>query len=344
MKLGTPIYAMLSLAMSAGFALAQDYQIGLKTLNILDVRVDRHLDGLLWYPTAETEGATPAHGNAVWESIRVIPDANPVPGRKPLLVLSHGMFGNSRNQAWLAQQMVQQGYIVAAIDHPGTSTFQRDPDHRRELWERPHDISRTIDHLIASGDFGPMIDEDRIFMAGHSLGGFTAVALAGGRYDPERVDATCDIDPEDLICTIFNDWEVGKSAQDRIRMAEDLSDPRIAGFAVFDLGGTQTFSPDSLAAIDRPMFVIGAPVDIAGLDLDNESRALAASLSQAKVTYSEPETLAHFDFLGVCTEQALDILKEEEPDDVYVCEEGTDARRAEHDSIASDVAEFFSGL
>lgn len=344
MKLRTSLVAALTFAFSTSTILAEDYQTGLIELNILDADGDRHIKGFLWYPTEETDGVLNAHGNAVWESIKVIPDAQPAAGQKPLLVLSHGMFGNARNQAWLAADLTARGYVVAAIDHPGTSTFQRDPDHRRELWERPHDISRTIDSVMSSPEIGKMIDPNRIFMAGHSLGGFTAVALAGGRYDPERVDADCAANPSALICGIFDDWDVAKTPEDREHMAADLSDPRIVGFAVFDLGGTQTFSPESLARIDRSMLVIGAPKNIEGLDLDVESRALVASLPVENVRYSEPASLAHFDFLGVCTNKALAILKEEEPEDVFVCESGTDERRAEHDQIATDVVKFFEGL
>lgn len=344
MKLRSPIYAMLSIAISASAAMAQDYQTGLRDIKIIDADGDRHIDGYLWYPTRETDGVTQAHGNAVWESVGVIPDAEPAAGQKPLVVLSHGMFGNSRNQAWLAAALTAKGYIVAAVDHPGTSTFQRDPDHRRELWERPRDISRAIDHLIAMPDFGEMIDPDRIFMGGHSLGGFTAVALAGGRYDPDRVDADCKANSEDLVCSIFSAWGIAKTPEDRAEISGDLSDPRIAGFAVFDLGGTQTFSPESLSAIDKPMFVIGAPIANSGIDLNRESRALAQALPEVSVQYSEPANLAHFDFLGVCTEAALDILKEEEPEDVYVCEDGTEARRQEHNQIAREVAAFFGSI
>lgn len=344
MKLRTQIYAILSLTFFATTVAAGNYQTGLKEFTILDADGDRHINGYLWYPTEETEGVTRAHGNAVWEPISVIPDATAAAGQKPLLVMSHGMFGNARNQAWLAAALVGKGYIVAAIDHPGTSTFQRDPDHRRELWERPRDISRTIDYIIAHPEFNDRIDQDRIFMAGHSLGGLTAVALAGGRYDPDKVDAQCAENPGELICGIFDDWNIAKTPQDREQMSGDLSDSRISGFAVFDIGGTQTFSPESLAAIDRPMFIIGAPVNIMGLDLDVEARALVAALPSENVRYSEPSTLAHFDFLGVCTENALEILKEEEPDDVFVCEQGTDARRIEHDEIAQEVADFFSNL
>ncbi len=344
MKFFRSIGVMMAMMMTAAGALAGSYETGLRQLSIQDLKGDRHIDGFLWYPTSEREGKKQAHGNVVWEPIMVIPDAAPAAGKRPLVVLSHGMFGNARNQAWLARKLTQEGYIVAAINHPGTSTLQRDPKHRRELWQRQKDISRTIDHVMALESIGVQVNPDRIFMAGHSLGGFTAVALAGGRFDPQRVDASCEVQPEDVICDMLNDWDVAKTPEDRIEMAKDLSDPRIAGFVVFDLGGTQTFSPESLRAIDRPMFVIGAPMDIRGLNLDVESRALRDALSEGVVRYLEPKTLAHFDFLGVCTERALDLLKEEEPDDAFVCINGQDERRAEHEMIGEEVMEFLAGI
>lgn len=333
MTLRTTLAALL---LSSSAVAAQNASTGLQDLMILDPQGARTLEGFLWYP-AEAAETVSTHGNAVWEPIEVAPDAPALTGSFPLVVLSHGMFGNARNQAWLAERLVAQGYAVAAIDHPGTSTFNRDPDQQRALWERPRDISRVIDHL--SDD--PRINGSRIYMAGHSLGGFTAVALAGGRYDPEGFEAFCATMPEDLVCGIFDRWHVAKSPEDRVEMAQDLSDDRIRAFAVFDLGGTQTFSAESLGAVDSPMLIYGAPVDLEGLNLDVESRALVAALPAAMTTYLEPQTLAHFDFLGVCTEKGLDILKTEEPEDAFVCEEGREERRAEHARIASDVAAFF---
>lgn len=90
------------------------------------------------------------------------------------------------------------------------------------------------------------------------------------------------------------------------------------------------------------MLVYGAPLDISGLNLDVESRALVAKLPAQTVIYKEPETLSHFDFLGVCTDKALDILKEEAPEDVYVCEQGSAERRVEHAQIAAEIAGFFA--
>jgi len=338
------IFALLSLALSTTSLSAQDNQVGVADLQISDPEGDRHIQGYLWYPTDQTDGQIDAHGNAVWEAISVIHNAPPAAGKRPLVLLSHGMFGNARNQAWLAQDLIQKGYIVAAIDHPGTSTFQRDPDHRRQLWQRPNDITRTIDHILETSDFGAQIDQNRIFMGGHSLGGFTAVLLSGGRFDPAQRDSFCAAHPGELVCGIFDRWQVAKSPEDRDLMSQDWSDHRIKAFAIFDLGGTQTFSTASLAKVTRPMLVIGAPLDISGLDLDIESRALAAALPKPTTRYLEPATLSHFDFLGGCTAQALEILKEEEPDDEIVCRQGTEERRQDHTEISAEVDRFFSRL
>lgn len=338
--------AALFASLSVSNAGAQDYQTGLTDLEIKDASTERNLEGYVWYPTDQAAELTTHHGNPVWAGIQAIEDADIASGRFPLVVLSHGMYGNAMNQSWLASRLAQQGYVVAAVSHHGTSTWARDADDARQLWERPRDVSRVIDHLLSSSDLSSSIDADRIFMAGHSLGGFTAIALAGGRYDGDSFNDFCVKHPGELVCGIFANWHVAQTPEDLGEMSADLSDVRIKGIAVFDLGGTQTFSTQSLAQIKTPLLVVGAPENIlgSGLDLDVESRALIAALPKSNVSYLEPAGLAHFDFLGECTPQAVEILKEEEPEDVYVCIDGGMERRALHGMIAKTVTQFFAGL
>jgi predicted dienelactone hydrolase len=128
-----------------------------------------------------------------------------------------------------------------------------------------------------------------------------------------------------------------------VSMEQDLSDPRIKAIAVFDLGGTQTFAPETLSTIKTPLLVIGAPKPSMGsLDLDRESRALIASLPKDNVRYIEPTGLTHFDFLGVCTDRGMDILENEVPGDGELCEGGTDERIADHALISDAVISFFA--
>ena len=333
--------AALGLCLAASNAAASDVETGLAALAVSDDRADRPLEGFVWYPTAQTAGAQTHHGNPVWQGITAIADAPPMPGKRPLVVLSHGMYGNAMNQSWLADGLVDAGFIVAAVHHPGTSTWMRDADHARMLWDRPRDISRLIDHMLADPALAAHVDADQIFMAGHSLGGFTAVALAGGRFDGAAYRAKCDSAIGEMVCGIFDRWDVAQTPEDVAQMEQDLSDPRIKGFAVFDLGGTQSFSDASLAAIDTPMLVIGAPIANSGLELDIESRALVQMLPAASTRYLEPEDLSHFDFLGVCTPRAVDILASEEPGDEVICQDGGAARQEDHAMSLQDVVASF---
>ena len=323
-------------------AKAQPYQTGLIPLHVVDTQQERPLNGFIWYPTEETHGFKKHHENAVWVGIEAIPDAKPATGPFPLIVLSHGMFGNARNQSWLAVELAKQGFVVAAINHPGTSSRLRDPDDRRQLWERPKDITRAIDFFLAQPVLSEHIDPKRIFMAGHSLGGFTGVALAGGRYDHDKITDFCTEYPTDLVCNVIEQWNIAQTPRDRKDMEADLSDPRIKKFAIFDLGGTQTFSINSLNSINRDMLVIGAPINIGGEDLDIESRALAKALPKEYVRYAEPATLSHFDFLAECTPRAIDILKSEEPGEEVICISGGAERRIDHALISAMVIEFFA--
>lgn len=59
---------------------------------------------------------------------------------------------------WLAPELAQQGYIVAAPDHPGTTTFNKDADQAAKLWERPHDLSRVIDVLTTDPKLAGKVD------------------------------------------------------------------------------------------------------------------------------------------------------------------------------------------
>tara|TARA_R110002020_G_scaffold189446_1_gene388403 strand:+ start:1625 stop:2731 length:1107 start_codon:yes stop_codon:yes gene_type:complete len=340
----TPVVAQIVSPVHSEHGTSQtgSYDAGLSTLTIRDDRSDRALEGLIWYPTDTAGPVRLDFESAVWVGSHVIRDAVAAEGAFPIIVLSHGMFGSVRNQAWFAAAMARRGYVVAAINHPGTSTRLRDPDQRRALWERPGDITRVIDFAVSPGALQVQIDPGSVFMAGHSLGGFTALALAGARYDAEHLAQFCDATPGELTCDILADWDIAQTAQDRQQMQADLSDSRIRAFAVFDLGGTQSFSEESLRTIDKRILIFGAPIMNSGLTLDIESRALVAALPTGNFRYVEPATLSHFDFFNLCKPAGFDILAEEIPGDEVVCQDGGRHREAMHALILDEVTAFFA--
>ncbi|UES45198.1 alpha/beta hydrolase family protein [Roseibium aggregatum] len=318
---------------------ALPYGPGVTSLTIEDDRQDRPLAGDLWYPTRTPEVFSQADKSQVWQMAAADPDGKPAEGRFPLLVLSHGMYGNTFNQAWLGSELSRRGYLVAMINHPGTSTFLRDPDQARELWDRPVDLSRVITFLLEDEATSKRIDPDRIYAAGHSLGGYTVMVLAGAKFDTERQTAICTGENQPVVCGVFAAWSVAETAADKKQMSVSRKDSRVRKVISMDLGGTPLFSEESLHAIDIPVLVLGSErADM--LNQEVESRALAAALPANMVHHLELEDAGHFDFMGVCKPEAFEILKEEEPGDEIVCVKGSREREKQHRRIVAAILDF----
>jgi len=318
------------------------FKVAVTTLSVPDTV--RPLKGHIWYPSSDTEKEKLIGGNPVWEGYYAIQNAEPATGQFPLIVISHGSFGNSQNQAWLATIIARSGYIVATPNHPGTSTFLQDPEARRKLWERPKDISRTISSLLKSSKFGNNIDKRKIIVIGHSLGGFDAMELAGARYNKEKYDKFCRDHTDSIDCKLLTQWGVAADKESQKQMEASLVDKRITAAIIFDLGGTQSFSKASLANIKLPILVLAAGHNLADMNIDHESRALVDSLPSKSVEYFEMENLSHFDFLGVCKSGATSILKDENPKDAIICIDGGEKRKVQQALVTKHVFNFLKSI
>ncbi|VTN09109.1 Predicted dienelactone hydrolase [Raoultella terrigena] len=122
---------------------------GFRQLALTDPQ-GKSLDVAVWYPTSAAGKTENVGANPAFEGVAVIRNAPARPGAHPLLVISHGYNGNWRNLSWIAAAMAVQGYIVAAPDHPGTTTFNQDPRDAKRLWRRPQDLSQVIDFTLRS--------------------------------------------------------------------------------------------------------------------------------------------------------------------------------------------------
>ena len=102
-------------------------------------------------------------------------------------MISHGTGGGRLTLEWLADILVQNGFMVAAVDHWGNTFDNKIAIDFVTPWERPQDISFVLTALLKDPLFGPEIDQNRIGAAGFSIGGYTVLALAGGRLDFEAL-------------------------------------------------------------------------------------------------------------------------------------------------------------
>lgn len=148
----------------------------------------------LYYPTIAAPRAI-AMGPF---SLDVAIGGKPVDKVKALILLSHGLGGSELGHSALGQALARDGYLVAALRHPGDnwqdrSLIEKTPE--RYFDERPRQASRVIDAILADPAWKDRIAIDsqgpRVGALGHSAGGYTVLALAGARPDLSRMRKHC---------------------------------------------------------------------------------------------------------------------------------------------------------
>ncbi|TCL74692.1 alpha/beta fold hydrolase [Rhizobium sp. BK251] len=342
-----PTLALLLLFIS--FAPSAYAKTGFREINVPEKEGDRPMHVSIWYPTASDINPVLLGETPAFIGQPVIKDAAPVAGPHPLVVISHGYGGSWRNLSWLAADLVSRGYVVAAPDHPGTTTFDMLKPDTVALWNRPGDLSRTIDALIAQPDLTGGIAAGRIAAIGHSLGGWTVVELAGGRFDTVAVTENCMADFGPLYCKIFEALGIGRDAANAAALGADLSDSRIRAVITLDLGPGRGFTPESLAAVQIPMMVLAAAEDVdkdsaekANIAATNKDSAyLASHLPAATTVYIPVPGTLHFSFMQLCKPGAAGLIEEEAPGESIVCRDGSGGNRDTiHGQVADMIGEF----
>ena len=204
--------------------------------------------------------------------------ATPEPGLKGLIVLSHGTGGSELGHSRLAEGLAEAGYLVAALRHPrdnwqDQSLLAGSPE--TYFTERPRQVSRVIDALLRDPQWKDRIARDnrgpRIGAVGHSAGGYTVLALAGGQPDVARIARHCDTEraADPIFCATGRMAEAATPPQAPQQPSAPLVDPRMraevadtrvrAVVALAPVG--VVFTAQSLAAIRLPVAVYSADKD-----------------------------------------------------------------------------------
>lgn len=100
--------------------------------------------------------------------------------RYPLILLAHGSEAHGIYDVRHAHSLASHGYIVAVINYGDDRTAIPDSLNPHVMFLRPLLTKAVLDSLLESKTFGAHIDTDNIGITGHSFGGFTALAVAGG--------------------------------------------------------------------------------------------------------------------------------------------------------------------
>lgn len=102
-------------------------------------------------------------------------------GCYPVVMISHGGGGSHLVYRDLAIYLAKNGYIVAMPEHYRNNRNDNSLGYQAINFSyRSRHISLLIDTLLCDKNVSAHIDASRIYLIGHSLGGTTALAVAGG--------------------------------------------------------------------------------------------------------------------------------------------------------------------
>lgn len=166
----------------------------------------------VWYPTSTAEAAYQYASDT--SSSLALNGAPTTCARFPLLVFSHGLGGCGTQSLFFTETLAREGYVVVAPDHddaicrvdgtpPSGATVTEPAVTDPGSWTdatyvaRKQDVQVVLDTMLAASPWVAQIDPDRIGLAGHSLGGYTALGIAGGwsSWKDPRVKAVLGLSP-----------------------------------------------------------------------------------------------------------------------------------------------------
>lgn len=328
--------ALLSiLALSHAVPAWADMLPGYDRFDLLADHRARPIAASIWYPAANPTYRAPVGDGPIFDPTFAFIGPAVADGQHPLVLLSHGSGGNADSLGWLSSGLVAKGAIVLGVNHPGSTSGDSSPRRSVDLKARANDLSAALDMVLVDPAFAPFIDEDRIGVVGFSLGGATALGMAGLRFDGEAQDSNCSVGPNAADCVFFHLG--GVRFADYSGYEADARDVRITEAVIVDSGFGGSVDPDSLEDVLEGITLInlGDADRLGAADVGPAGNDLAKRLPDAQ--YIEIAPANHFTFLGTCKLGAAELLEEERDDPICSDPEGAD-RAAVHAQLIDTIA------
>ncbi|WP_088892888.1 alpha/beta hydrolase [Leptolyngbya ohadii] len=192
----------------------------------------------------------------------------------PVMIISHGIAADRGDFSELAQHLVSYGFAVAVLDHPGSDTRQLrnwlgglvdEMTASDEFIHRPKDVSFLIDRLEElnrSGGLSDRLKLDQVGVIGHSLGGYTALALAGANLNFNLLQQQCQPDLINLNSINFSMLLQCEALHTTQLNSLQLKDDRVKAVIAVNSASNSIFGQAGLQNIKIPVMMIGGSDDL----------------------------------------------------------------------------------
>lgn len=294
-----------------------------KAAGIQLLQADPALTGAIWYPCA----AEPTHvalGSLSVPTVDWLPGVKdcPVTGTKlPLVIISHGNSGYFALHLDVTEALVNAGFVVAAINHPGNNTNDMSGRGMSVWASRPAQMVRLLDFMLNEWKDRAVIEPARVGLFGFSLGGFTGLVVVGGQPDFRRL--VCKPEEKSMVC-------------EQLRTGDLPPDPphdaRIKAAVIVDPAVSFAFTPENLAGIKIPLLVWRSELGGGGVNAAGVASVTGSLPGRHEVHVVRA---GHYAFLPPCTAELAAIRPQ-----VCTDPEGFD-RATFHREFDAAVVKFF---
>ncbi|MBW4563408.1 MAG: alpha/beta hydrolase [Mojavia pulchra JT2-VF2] len=192
----------------------------------------------------------------------------------PVIVISHGLGTDSSNFRYLAAHLASYGFAVVVPNH-STSDTKRSLTNRQankvvqsdEFTDRPLDVKYILDQLEKANQsdsrFKGKLNLEQVGIFGQSLGGYTALALAGAQINFEQLQKDCHSE------VLQNTWNMSLLLQcqaltlsnKQFDKNHNLRDERVKAAIAVNPITSSIFGKAGLSQIQIPVMVVGSSDD-----------------------------------------------------------------------------------
>ena len=285
------------------------YAVGVKQVGFVDPHTGRRLAMAVFYPAVVKEGSDRAMVVPFFIHLHLYKDA-PMAfdgAKHPLVIFSHGRGSNPFSYAWFAEFMASHGYVVAAPYHYRANTYDSSIAYlANKIWQRPVDVGLAMTFLLGDPYWRRYVDPNKIGVAGHSQGGFTALWIGGARVNP------------DTFLAFQRRWRNNQLIPDYLRgelpldpkPALDVGDRRVKAVFAMAPGILQAFGMDEagLAHLTIPTYLTVGAGDTQAPPKSNAE--FAARYIRGARLYVIPGRADHEIFVNECDSEGRDEFPE----------------------------------
>ncbi|MGF2036936.1 MAG: alpha/beta hydrolase [Nostoc sp. CmiVER01] len=194
----------------------------------------------------------------------------------PVIVISHGLGLDSSNFQYLATHLASYGFAVVVPNHPGSDAKQlhsllnghvNEIAEPSEFQDRPMDVTYILNQLEkanqSDSQFKGRLNLQQVGVFGQSLGGYTALALAGAKINFEQLKQDCQ------PATLQNTWNMSLMLQCRAlelgisKSGKDynLRDERVKAAIAVNPITSSIFGKAGLSQIKTPVMIVSSSDD-----------------------------------------------------------------------------------